>query len=459
MCQAQNVIIKGLAVTYENRDIGVWVRNDYISNTEKQLTFSTIDSAGNFLLEFNSNEIQYVTIKIEKNIASMYIEPNVTYEIIIMQPDSTTYHNPNLEHDVKLSVRLKSKVEINALTMDYDKKFDDFLSVEYRSFVSRSAQAKIDSFKLAMHKYYEPVKNNYFDAYLTYTIAALEEKIQKSQKKLFASYLDGKPVLYSHPEYFNFFNTFYKQKLQSIALSERGAAIGFQINDRGSLNGTLAVLKTDGFLKNDTICELVLIKGLYESYYDGTFNRGSIVAILDQIIVESKIPEHQRIAKNIINSFSKLHAGAIAPYFELHDKAGRTHSLDQLRSKKYVYILFFDANCNSCLQQMKVIPSLKKKYSARIEFVNISVDKNISDFKKFCLQNPKFDWILLYDNSGVELKNKYEIKSLPAYFLIDPEGKFVQAPAEGPDGDIDRLFYDITKPKAKRHNIGDKTNN
>jgi hypothetical protein len=59
----------------------------------------------------------------------------------------------------------------------------------------------------------------------------------------------------------------------------------------------------------------------------------------------------------------------------------------------------------------------------------------------------------------VELKNKYEIKSLPAYFLINPEGKFVQAPAEGPDGDIDRLFYDITKPKRVKHNVGDKTNN
>ncbi|MES2286660.1 MAG: TlpA disulfide reductase family protein [Bacteroidota bacterium] len=459
LSQSQNVIIKGLAVTYENQEIGVWVRNDYISNTEKQLTFSTIDSAGNFLLEFNSNEIQYVTIKIAKNIASMYIEPNVTYEIIVMQPDSTTYQNPNLEHDVKLSIRLKSKVEINALTMDYDKKFDDFLSVEYRSFVSRSPQAKIDSFKLAMHKFYEPVKNNYFDAYLTYTIAALEEKIQKSEKKLFASYIDGKPILYSHPEYLNFFNTFYKQKLQRIALSEQGATINFQINDRGSLSGALAVLKTDAFLQNDTICELVLIKGLYESYYDGTFSRGSIVAILEQIIAESKIAEHQRIAKNILNSFSKLHAGAIAPYFGLPDKTGRTHSMDELRSKKYVYILFFDANCTSCLQQMKVIPSLKKKYGTRIEFVSISVDKNNADFKKFCLQNPKFDWLLLYDNSGVELKNKYEIRSLPACFLIDPEGKFVQAPAEGPDGDIDRLFYDITKPKGKTHNVGDKTNN
>ena len=56
------------------------------------------------------------------------------------------------------------------------------------------------------------------------------------------------------------------------------------------------------------------------------------------------------------------------------------------------------------------------------------------------------------------MKKNYEIKSLPAYFLINPEGKFVQAPAESPDGDIDRVLYDITKPKGKRHEIGDKKN-
>ena len=70
LCTSQNVTIKGAAKTYENKEIGVWTRNDYISNTERQLTFSTIDSTGNFLLEFDGNEIQYVTIKIEKNIAN-----------------------------------------------------------------------------------------------------------------------------------------------------------------------------------------------------------------------------------------------------------------------------------------------------------------------------------------------------------------------------------------------------
>ena len=457
-CQAQNVIIRGTALTYENQEVGLWVRNDFISNTEKQLTFSTIDSAGNFLLELNSKEIKYVTLKIEKSIASMYIQPDATYDVMIMPPDSTTYQNPNLEHDVKISIKLNSKIEINALTMDYDKHFDAFLSLDYLSFVSRSPQSKIDSFKLAMHAFYSSVNNNFFDTYLTYTIAALEEKTMVSEKKLFNQYLNEKPVLYSHPEYINFFNTFYKQRLQRIALSKQGAGITFQINDRGSFSGALVVLKTDDFLQNDTIRELVLIKGLYESYYDGTFKRGSIIAILEQIIVESKIAEHKRIAQNILNSFSKLHAGAMAPHFELPDKTGLTHNLDELRSKKYVYLLFFDANCTSCLQQMKVIPSLKKQYGARIEFVSISVDKTNTDFKNFCLKNPKYDWLFLYDNSGTQLKRQYEIKSLPACFLINPDGKFVQAPAESPDGDIDRVLYDITKPKGKRPGVGDRRN-
>jgi peroxiredoxin len=388
----------------------------------------------------------------------MYIEPNATYDIMIMPPDSTTYQNPNLEHDVKISIKLYSKTEINSLTMDYDKRFDNFLSVEYRSFVSRNPLPKIDSFKIATHNFYSTINNNYFDAYMTYTIAALEEKTKMSEKKLFNLYLNNKPILYNEPEYFNFFNAFYKQKLQNLALSNLGNEIIFQIDERGSFSGLMNVLKNDEFLQNDTIRELVLIKGLYESYYDGSFKKGSIKAMLDQVVAESNIPEHKRIAQNILNSFSKLHPGAPAPYFELPDKMGRTHSLDELRSKKYVYMVFFDENCTLCLQQMKVFSELKKEYGARVEFVAISADKTNTDLKNFCSKNSKYDWLFLYDNSGTQLKNNYEIKSLPTYFLIDPEGKFVQVPAESPDEDIDRALYDITKPRGKKHNVGDKKN-
>lgn len=455
---SQNVAIKGVAQKQENGEIGLWVYNDYISHTEKQLTFSEIDSVGNFLLEFNCKHIQYVTLKIDKSVASMYVEPDGFYEVIILPPDSTSYQNPNLEHDVKISINLKSKTEINALTIDYDKRFDDFLSNEYLAFVRRNPQSKIDSFEQAMHSFYSTVKNPYFDAYITYTIAALEEKTRMSEKKLFADYIDGKPILYNHYEYNNFFNTFYKQKLQRLYNSKIGRDISFYLNERASLNGLLNVLKLDPFLKNDTIRELVLIKGLYETYYDGTFKRNRIINLLEQVVSETQISEHQRIAQNILNSFSKLQPGATAPYFDLPDKNGNTHSLDELRAKKFVYLMFFDAGCTSCLQQMKVVPSLKKQYGSKIDFVSVSTDKTNAELAAFCAKNPKYDWMFLYDNTGFQLKNSYEIKSLPAYFLINPEGRFVQVPAESPEGDIERTFYDITKPRGKKTNVGEKKN-
>ncbi|MBL0330444.1 MAG: hypothetical protein IPP64_13720 [Bacteroidetes bacterium] len=174
--QAQNVTIKGVAQSYEYREIGVWANSDYISNTQKQLTYSVIDSLGNFTLEFNSKEIQYITLKVDTYISNMYIEPKGNYEVIFMPPDSTTYHNPNLNHDVKLSIKLKSKTEINSLTMDYDKRFDDFLTADYFAFLKRTPQAKIDSFKIAMKEFYSTVNNPYFKNYINYTIASLEQK-------------------------------------------------------------------------------------------------------------------------------------------------------------------------------------------------------------------------------------------------------------------------------------------
>jgi peroxiredoxin len=456
---AQQVTILGKAVSYEYKEISAWATNDYISNTQRKLTYSVIDSAGNFSLVLSTKDIQYITLKIEKNVASMYIEPFTSYEVAVLPPDSTTYQNPNIEHDVQLSIKLKSKTEINALTMDYDKRFDDFTSFYFDRFVARRPKSVIDSFKLVIHNYYAEVKNSYFNTYIDYSIASLEEKIKESEKKLFSSYLDGKPIQYNNPEYMNFFNTFFKQKLHNFSLSKGGDPVYFQINDRGSFKGTMDVLRRDPFLQNDTIRELVLLKGLSESYYDGTFKKTSITAMLQQIKDESLITIHQQIAVNILNSFSKLKPGAGAPFFSLPDKTGVTVSLDELRAKKYVYIMFFANSCTECVQQMKVLPSLKKQYGERIAFVSITTDKTADELKKFCSKYPQYDWVFLYDNTNGSLKADYEIKSLPSYFLINPAGIFIQAPAEGPNGDIDRAFFDIVKPKAKQHNVGSKKNN
>jgi len=456
---AQKVSIKGVAKGYEYKEIAVFTNSDYISNTQKQLTFSVIDSSANFFLEWNTKNIQYITLRIENYISNMYVQPNTNYEIIVLPPDSTTYSNPNIDHPITISIKLNSKTEINALTMDYEKRFDYFTSIEYLAFVERNPLEKIDSFKTSVNNYYSSVNNNYFKAYINYGLAALEAKVKASEKKLYATYLDKKPIYYDNPEYMNFFNSFYQQKLKTIAQQKGGSAILYQIDTIASFSGAKEVLKKYNYLQNDTICELVLIKGLYESYHDGSYNGNKVVYMLEQAVNESKIQEHKIIAQNILNSFSKLQKGTSAPFFELPDKNGVTHSLDEIRTNKYVYVGFFDSNCSTCIQQMKTIPAYKKEYGSKITFVSIMTSDSKADLKNFSTKYPKFDWLLLYDNSLGKLKKDYEIKTLPAYFLISPDGKFIQVPAENPDEEIDRAFFDITKPKAKYHGVGDKKNN
>jgi peroxiredoxin len=456
---AQQVNITGAGKSYANKTIGVWVNNDFVSNKQKEITNSAIDSAGNFELNFINKEINYITLKIDKNIASMYVEPDKNYEVILLPPDSTTYHNPNLEHDITIQINLKSKIEINALTMDYDKRFDDFLTYAYPDFVTRTAEPKIDSFRVKVTNYYSTVNNSYFKNYITYSIAAMEQKTNKSEKLLFQQYIDHQPLLHYHPEYMTFFNSFYKQKLQTFSKTKEGAPLNFNINNKGSYTGSMEVLKRDKYLLNDTIRELVLIKGLYEAYFDGSFDKQGIKAILGQIVEQSTVDVHKRIAQNCLSSFSKMQKGVAAPFFELPDKNGITHSLDELRTKKYVYLMFYDANCIPCMQQMKVIPSLKKAYGGQIEFVSISTDKSNADLKNFTAKYPKYDWTFLYDNSNGNLKKSYEIITLPTYFLISPEGKFIQVPADSPENNIEQLFFELTKPKEKRHGIGNKQNN
>ncbi len=134
--------------------------------------------------------------------------------------------------------------------MDYDEKLDRFLGLEY---LRKYPQEKIDSFHLAMSNFYSTVNNEYFNAYINYTIAALKQNTMASEKKLFESFLHNKPILYQHPEYMNFFNAFYKQKLQKISMSKQGSDLSFLINNRGSFSATIASLKKDPFIQNNTI--------------------------------------------------------------------------------------------------------------------------------------------------------------------------------------------------------------
>ncbi len=443
---AQNITINGYAPAYKDQEVTLFTYADYVSNAEIPVATQVVNDSGFFHFDFQSTDIKRILLRGAKQRADMYVEPDRNYTIFFPARDSVRFPNPNIEQKVDLEFAVTDTTEINALIIAYNERFDKFWSENYPYFVQKRSRAKLDSFELQMQKDYSSLNKPYFNSFITYTIAGLDLNTFQSKGDLAAKYLLRRPVLYDNYEYMSFFNAFFDHYLQSYMQAKNGQALIAQINEQSSYEGCMRILAGDKYLKNDTLRELVLIKGLGELYYVPDFKRENVVDILGRIASGSKLTMHQAIAAHVINSFSKLKPGATAPEFSLLDQKGKEVHLSDFKGK-FVYLDFWATWCVPCLQEMKLIPDLKKRYGDKIVFVSISLDDDTLQLKKFLAKNPKYDWVILHYGINKRVKENYEIKSVPSYFLVNPFGNFIQSPALRPSQSIESSFWEISKKK------------
>lgn len=438
-------IINGKAPAYIGKEITLYTYADYISNVEIPVATEVVSDSGLFSFTFEAKEITRVLLKSGKQQASMYIQPNTIYTIFFPSRDTLRFPNPETNQTVNLSFLITDSTEINALIIDYNEQFQKFWDENFQYFVLKKSKSKLDSFETSALAYYAKKNNTYLNNYIRYSIADMELSTFRGKAGLFKNNILNKPIQYNHYEYMQFIKHYFANFLKFFAAKKEGKLLYDAINQYSSKSKCMELLANDKLLRNDTLRELVLLSGLSELYYSGEFKKESIQYILSQIAEDkSTITEHQLIAQNILKSFSKLQPGEQAPNFILLDKNGKEISLTEL-NKKYIYLNFWATWCTSCLQELKLIPNLKKKFGDKITFVSISIDEDTLAFKKFMAANPKYDWIFLHYANQKNIKELYQVSALPSYFLIDPKNRFVQSPALKPTQSIEPVFGNIKR--------------
>jgi len=450
LADAQPVTISGHADTYKGKTVAAYSYKDLVTYTPIMIGFSKINDTGYFSITLpDIKTTQYIYLNIENLNGSIYITPGGTYRVIFPPPDSTHYMNPFVTHTIDLEFLANSATDVNNIVIDYNEQWDLFWRKYYTYFVRKEATAVLDSFHMTMNQRYVDVKNPYFWAYLNYTLAETEINILVGQKTLGNKYLKGKPVLYHNYEYMKFFNDYFKDYLYQFALSRSSDNddVNRFIGGR-DYNNLMEVLKVNPLLRsNDSLCELVLVKGLYDLYYSGDYTAENIKALLTTISVSSKIEEDRIIAKDMLDNFSDVSTGNAAPEFTLKDLQGEDNNIVDFRGK-YLYIGFFKSSITECMSELEVISALRRQYGKKINIVCISEDDSISDLKQFLDQNKIFNWVFLYD-PGHKVMDKYGVKVLPEFFLIDPKGNFFRSPADAPSHGIQSTFDLIVARKSK----------
>jgi thiol-disulfide isomerase/thioredoxin len=105
---------------------------------------------------------------------------------------------------------------------------------------------------------------------------------------------------------------------------------------------------------------------------------------------------------------------------------GRDVNLADLKGK-VVLVDFWATWCVPCLRSLPKIQALYSKYHDKgFEIIGISLDEDRDKLEKF-VATENIPWPQYFDGKGWEneLANEYGIESIPATFLIGPDGLIV----------------------------------
>jgi thiol-disulfide isomerase/thioredoxin len=145
--------------------------------------------------------------------------------------------------------------------------------------------------------------------------------------------------------------------------------------------------------------------------------------------------------KQLTSSYKIRHEAAVkfkkgnpSPTFENYEnyKGGKS-SLKDFKGK-FVYIDVWATWCKPCIGQIPALKELEEEYKGKnIEFVSISTDKKEAYSKwKDMIKEKEMGGVQLWAGDDQQFSIDYNIRSIPRFIFIDPDGNIVNANAPRP---------------------------
>ncbi|SMD13397.1 TlpA disulfide reductase family protein [Pedobacter nyackensis] len=131
-----------------------------------------------------------------------------------------------------------------------------------------------------------------------------------------------------------------------------------------------------------------------------------------------------------IDRIKSIAIGQQAPDFELNNMDGKAVKLSSLKGK-YVLLDFWASWCGPCRKENPTVVKAYDSYKAKgFTVLGVSLDANEAAWRK-AVQEDGMPWVQVLNDKKIGAERLYEVKGIPANFLIDPQGKIIATHLRG----------------------------
>ncbi len=184
-------------------------------------------------------------------------------------------------------------------------------------------------------------------------------------------------------------------------------------------------------------------KDILTSYFDAS--NPTISNLYQAIIDVYGNEEDKAVFSKKYDEIKKLLKGQPSAKFEYKDINGKLVKLNDFKGK-YVYIDVWATWCSPCIGEIPHLKKLEADYHNKdIVFVSISVDKkrSFSKWEEMVKGKELKGYQLFADKDwSSDFIKAYQIKGIPTFILIDPDGNIYSASAMRPSNPKIRTLFD-----------------
>jgi thiol-disulfide isomerase/thioredoxin len=154
-------------------------------------------------------------------------------------------------------------------------------------------------------------------------------------------------------------------------------------------------------------------------------NIAFITAYYERFLQMSVVDNYRKAVEEMYARALAFSDKQAAPTFSLLDSYGDTITLEKYQNK-LVYLSFWASWCQPCIKEQEA--SLANRVALQeqdIVFVYISLDEARQTWQQFLERKPNYGINLWAGGRQTDLTRAYNVISLPHYFLLDRQGRFV----------------------------------